>query len=306
MVDLASILRLAAAQHGAITRPQLLELGLTARQWHGLVRRGLIEPRGHRTFVVAGLLASAHQRVMVGCLDLAAVASHQTAAWLHGLGRVGPPGRPHVLVRRSTGTFASDLARVHTTTWLPSDDVLEVDGIPCTSVARTLLLLADPGTGTPPAVLRDLVDDAIRQRKATDDWLWWRLEHLRRRGRGGIRAMERVLVDRAAVGPTESWLERAFLALLAAHGLPLPRCQQRIDRQGAFVGRVDFLYEEQRLVIEVSGRAFHASREQLGADAARRNELQLAGCRVMEFTYDDIVRSPARVAATVADALATR
>ena len=57
---------------------------------------------------------------------------------------------------------------------------------------------------------------------------------------------------------------------------------------------------------EVTGHEFHASRDQRAADADRRNRLLLAGYQVLEFTYDDVVRHPERVIATLREALATR
>ena len=252
---------------------------------------------------MVGLPVTDRQRAMAATLETGGIASHRTAAALHGIGRWTLQGRPAVLTVRDTGAHRIDGIEVHTTTWLPADDRTVVDGIGCTSVARTLLLLADPRLRLPPDLLRGLVDDAVRDGKASDGWLWWRLEHLRRRGRPGIAALEAVLTARADLGPTESWLERELLRILADAALPLPRCQRRIDRRGRFVGRVDFLYEEARLVIEVSGHAFHASPDQLRADARRRNQLQLAGYRVLEFTYDDVVRAPDRVVAAILEAL---
>jgi very-short-patch-repair endonuclease len=300
MNHIEPILRSAAEHHGIVHRRHLAALGLTARQVQRLVRQGLLVSVGTATFRVAGQPVGDRQLLLAACLDLGAIASHRSAAGLHGIGR-WPEGRtPEVLLARRTSGVLSPIAVVHTTTWLPAHDQTEVSGVPCTSVARTLLQLA--GTHEPDLV-RGLVDDAIRAGKASDRWLWWHLEQLRRRGRPGIQAMEGVLRARAELGPTESWLERAFLDLLQRNGLPLPRCQRRIERRGTFVGRVDFAYDDRAVVVEVSGHEFHASREQLAADAARRNGLQLAGHPVLEFTYDDVVEREAVVVETMCDAL---
>lgn len=300
MTSLEPILRRAGERHGIVTRRDLADLDLSARQTQRLVRQGVLVGVGTSTFRIAGQPHDDHQLLVAACLDLGAIASHGSAAVLHGLTWRRAHERPEVLVERRTSGARSAIAVVHTTTWLPSHDRAEVAGVPCTSVARTLLHLA-PQVGR--EELRGIVDDAIRTGKASDRWLWWHLEQLRRRGRPGIRAMEVVLGDRARLGPTESWLERAFLDLLQRHDLPLPRCQRRIERQGTFVGRVDFAYDDRAVVVEVSGHEFHASREQLAADAARRNRLQLAGHRVLEFTYDDVVEREAIVVETMCDAL---
>ena len=303
------ILQIAGHQHGAIGRSQLAALGVSAKQRHLLCTSGVLIPAGSATFRVAGHAPGAHQRIMIACLDVAGIASHRTAAALHGIGpwtldHLDAHRPPDVLIRRASGRYRAVDARVHSTTWLTDDDRTEVGGIPCTSVARTLLLLADPATGVPGDRLRGIVDGAIRDEKATDPWLWWSLERLRRRGRGGIRALEAVLRDRAELGRTESWLEAELLRILEQAGVPLPICQQRIEADGSFVARVDFLYPDQLLVIEVNGHRFHSSREQLQADARRRWQLQQLGYRVLEFTYDDVVSDPMHVVRTVRAALA--
>ena len=105
---------------------------------------------------------------------------------------------------------------------------------------------------------------------------------------------------------TESWLERETLRVLANAGLPAPICQARIAPKGAFVARVDFLYPDHLVVIEVNGHAWHSTRDQVAADAARRRQLVLAGYLVLDFTYDDIVSSPQLVVTQVRAALVAR
>ena len=111
--------------------------------------------------------------------------------------------------------------------------------------------------------------------------------------------MEEALAVVDGLAPTESWLERRALAVLADGGLPLPATQRIVRRSGRFVARVDFLYELQRLVVEVLGYRFHRTRQQMEADARRANELQLLGFGVLQFTYDTVVRDPQRMVADV-------
>ncbi|MEP6806537.1 MAG: Rid family hydrolase, partial [Flavobacterium sp.] len=75
---------------------------------------------------------------------------------------------------------------------------------------------------------------------------------------------EKVKAD-DAYAQTNNIIERIAKVLEEA-GLPLPFCQQRIARHGAFVARVDFLYPLQSLVVEVSGHLTHSTREQREAD----------------------------------------
>jgi hypothetical protein len=297
-------LELAERQHGLLTRSDLQQAGILRGRIAGLIRRDQLAPVTPSVFRIPGAPTDLRQRILLACLDRRAVASHRTAAWLHGFEGFDRPTEIEVTADHPTGDAASPLARVHRTTWLPETDVVRIDGIPVTSVARTVLALCGlvPGELTYTRV-RTTVDRAIRDGLATDPWLWWRLERLRRSGRTGVRVMEQILVARSEGQVTESWLEAHTLSVLRSAGLPLPECQARVHRGGSFVARVDFLFRGTKVVVEVSGHHWHRTREQIQRDAERRRDLVLAGFVVLDFTYDDVVRFPARLVAQVRAAL---
>lgn len=303
MADLNHLFDLARTQHGLLTRRQLSEAELTRAQRRSLFDRGELVPIGRRTLRVAGAPRTVLQRVAFACMDTGGHASHRTSSWMHVMNGFGAPEVPEVTVGRRSYSYDHQLVRVHTTTNLTPDDLVSVSGIPCLSVARTLFSLAALVPEIPLERVKGAVDDAVARGMARDAWLWARLEALRCRGRNGVTVFEQVLAERAGGLVTESWLERETLRVLRAAGLPEPRCQQRVERQGAFVARVDFLYPEQRIVIEVSGHAWHSSREQVVADVARRRQLVLAGYTVLEFTYDDVTRRPQTLVSEVRAAL---
>ena len=74
---------------------------------------------------------------------------------------------------------------------------------------------------------------------------------------------------------TESDLERDFLAICRAHGVPEPECNVRIGGH-----RVDFLWREHGLVIETDGYIYHRGRQAMRDDNERDIELELRGLRV--------------------------
>lgn len=173
-------------------------------------------------------------------------------------------------------------------------------------MARSLFNLAGLVPEVPVDVVQGAVDDAIAAGKASDAWLWWRLEKLRCRGREGVSNLEAILVDRAGGRVTESWLEREFLRLIDSRGLPTPACQRRVRARGAFVARVDFLYEGFGIVVEVTGAVGHSTREQRARDAERRNRLGMLGLLVLEFTYEQVVGTPDAVVAALWEAIGSR
>jgi hypothetical protein len=298
----------AASQHGYLSRQDLADLGWSRRVIQRRAVEGEIVRAGPGIFRLPAAPVTKLGAVFAATHLTGGVGSHRTSGWLHemieGLDVIdvvvgpGSPVRPHRF-----GLDGSDV-HVHATTSLPRDDVLMVKGVRATSIARTALGLASL---VPHAMSeRDLVDAmavAVDRKMATEAWFWWMLEHRRIQGRNGVRALEAALAELGRLGPTESWLEREFLRLLAEAGIPLPKTQRTIAAAGRFVGRVDFIYDTHGVVIEVLGYAFHRTRAQLEADTRRANRLQLQGLQVLQFSYDQVVGDPASVLATVCSAL---
>lgn len=69
------------------------------------------------------------------------------------------------------------------------------------------------------------------------------------------------------------------------------------------IGVVDILFPGQRLVIEIDGRADHSDERAFQHDRSRQNRLIARGYRVLRFTWDDVVRRPTEVIATIRHAL---
>lgn len=301
------IVTLASRQHGLVSRSDLRAIGVRAHQLRRLVADRSLEPAGSRAFRICGAPSSTEQVVMAACMNSAGVACGRTAAWLHGIDSVSPCNPPEVLVDRRLYDYRRSEYRLHTTTWLPSRDVIVVRGIPCTNIARTLLGLAALSPREIPLDrVRGAVDEVVRDKKAADPWLWWHLERVRCRGRRGVANLESILQIRAGGAVTESWLEREYLRLMEQSGLPIPKCQRRVGNRGAFAARVDFVHEDEKLVVEVSGYRHHSTVEEMSADARRRADLLDAGYRVLEFSHTQVVAEPAYVAERVRSVLAQR
>ena len=229
-----------------------------------------------------------------------AAASHATAGFLHGLLR-RKPERIEVVARR--GGPRSKGYILHQSTDLLPEHVAEVEGIPTTTVPRTIIDIGVPhGVG---AAARCLDEGrrvgVVELREAAT-----LLHQVARRGRNGVGPARRIIMERLAWDQvTESQLEDRFLRLLQRHGLPEPAGQVELRDRGRLVGRVDFMYRDARVVIELDGAAYHSDPKTFRRDRERQNQLILMGLRVLRFTSWDILAAPEFVVDQVLLALST-
>jgi very-short-patch-repair endonuclease len=107
---------------------------------------------------------------------------------------------------------------------------------------------------------------------------------------------KRLIEDPGSVAEelARSELERRFLALCRRHRLPAPVVNARV---AGF--EVDFLWREQRVIVETDGYEFHRERAAFESDRARDAELQALGYRVLRFTHRVIRNEAGKVAATL-------
>jgi predicted transcriptional regulator of viral defense system len=174
----------AAEQHGYVTTRDARDIEVDPTQLRLLAARGRLERVGRGVYRVPALPRSDHDEfaAAVAWSLGRGVISHESALQLHELADVNP-ARIHLTVPRDNHPRAAggELYRVHRRE-LPGSDITSTDGIPVTTVGRTIRdCLA---TGTDPYQLRGAIDRA----EAT--------AALRR----GLATELRVTVDRAAAG----------------------------------------------------------------------------------------------------------
>lgn len=301
MASEVDLWRLAARQHGVVSRRQLEGAGLTRsavahrlrtrRLW--LLHRGVYAV-GRRQLSDEGAWIAA----VMAC-GPTAVLSHGSAAALWDLCAERRGALRHVSVPSQSGRSAarSGSIELHRSATLRSDDVSCRRGVPVTTLGRTLLDVA-PGLGD--RALRSLLREA-EYRYRLD------LGVLRRSLDGTGRSTKHGRLRRAldvwvpGIGRSESELELEFLTLCAHWKLPLPEVQVRLGRH-----RADFAWRERALVVETDGYEAHRGRVAFGADRAKDRALRAAGYEVLRFTWGEVVGAPARVARELRGALRPR
>ncbi len=284
---------LAAAQDGLISTAQLRSLDISKWTQQRLAADGWLRRIAPRVYAIKGAPNTHHQRLRAGllCLGERSWVAFESAATLHGLDlsnnravefTVARGRRPPLL------PFA-----VHTTTRLRPVDFVTVDGFRATSATRTIFDLAL--AGAPTSRIEAAIDSAVRLQLSSPEVLQRRLTGLRGSGRGGCRLVEELITDSGG----RTMLERRFLELVREAGLPRPRPQVVFRQDRRHVARVDFLFDEFGVVVEVSGGRGHSSPSERARDAQRRNELQDLGQRVFEYTWDDVTKRSMMVGRTL-------
>jgi hypothetical protein len=288
-----SLMTLAQAQHGAVAVDQLAGIDVTRRWLDNLTRRGMLQRAAPGVYTVAGSTGTWHQQLTVGLLALgeASWVSHEAAAELHALDRA-QEGAVEFTVERTARGRRMPFA-VHTTAAVPQIDRVMVDDFRCISATRTIVDLAR--ARIPKVRLEAAIDSAVRQGLSAPAAIAERLDDLRGSGRWGARLLDDLLQDSGG----HSMLERRFLELVRAAGLPRPTTQAIHQRGGTTFARVDFLFEPFGVVVEVSGRLGHSSPAERARDAQRRNELQDVGRAVYEYTWEDVTKRSTEVARTL-------
>jgi very-short-patch-repair endonuclease len=289
---------LARRQHGVVTRAQLLGAGLTARVvWRRLEQQRL-RPI-HRGVYLVGPLNAPHSREMAAVLACGpgAVVSHMTAAALWDVVPRPSPVTPVDVLVPGRWCGHRPGVQVRRVRRLGPGEVTRWNGIPVTAPARTLLdLAADLGREGRSREMEQAVARAERGGLVTGPEL--RALVARYPRRMGVRLLRGVVEGHVGPVLTRSEAEERLLALIRGGRLPEPEVNVVVAGH-----EVDFLWAEERLVVEVDGYEFHSSKSCFEADRRRDAELSAAGFRVLRVTWRRITAERDAVLALIARTL---
>jgi hypothetical protein len=294
-----TIADVAAAQHGLLTKRQFLESGPSPSTLERWLARGRLTLVHDSVYRVAGAPPTTAQLRLAAVIavDGLAAASHRAAADLYGIWWSAPPAIEITTTQEQSPELHG--VTVHRIDDLHEQWITRVDGIPCTTVARTLV---DLGAVLPDDMVAKCLDRAHGRGLVTFSAVKTALEAVARQGRRGAGVMRRVLEPRLAGEPPAGVFEARMARLLSTRGLPPAVPEYAVwTEAGRFVGRVDFAYPELRLAIEVDGYEAHSSVEAFRRDRARQNALVEAGWTVLRFTWPEVDRSAPHVGRTIWD-----
>jgi very-short-patch-repair endonuclease len=281
------VVALAGRQHGVVARRQLLPIGLSPSAIVRLRDAGWLQDVHRGVYAVGHRVLSRHGRWLAAVLGAGpgAKLSHRGGG---ALWRVAASDALEVTVPVKGRKVAGII--VHAAE-LPPDEVTTCEGIPVTTVARTLLDLA---TVLPRHRLERAVHQADHRRLTDRVPLSTLLE--RYRGRKGTRALREIL-EAGGFGryETRSDLEDAFLAFVDRHGLPRPEMNRMIQVGDAWI-TPDAVWPEQRVLVELDSRAWHTGGTSFDDDRARDRAARVAGWTPIRITHRHLHREAAPLA----------
>lgn len=275
---------IAARQLGLVTRRQAIAAGMTRHMVAARLNSTTWERTHPGVFRIAGTPPSWNQKVMSAVLAAgeAALASHQTAAALYGL-----DGADRSRIEITVGGVAPlKLHRVvaHRSLVLDERDRAIVDGIPATSVSRTL---ADCSGVLSLGQLARALDDGLVRRLVTLDAVREVATRLGPAPGRRITRLRLLVAERGIEADTSgSRPEMRLFRVLRDAGLREPVSQHPVRVDGhSFL--IDAAYPEERLALEYQGFDPHRTRSAFDSDARRTRTLTAAGWRVLYFTSRD-------------------
>jgi hypothetical protein len=264
------------------TRADLRALGWTDPAITRAARSGRLVPirRGVYTCVEPD---AATQAIAAARALADSVVSHRSALVLLNLPLIGSSTFPPEVTVAPTSRGSAHAAHLHRASLRP-EDIVVIEGVAVTSVARTLV---DVGRHRSTLATVAAADAALHTEAVDDEqiadvlrfcWNWPRIARAQRALR---------LTDGRAESPLES-VSRVVMHWL---GVPKPQPQTLIfDEHGRFLGRTDFYWDGPGVVGEADGRIKYDDREVLTDEKRRQELLEDPGLVVTRWGWSDPTR----------------
>jgi very-short-patch-repair endonuclease len=293
-----------------VTHRQLTAIGIRGSAITRRVAAGRLQRRYRGVYAVGHVQDTPEARWIAAVMACGrgAVLSHLDAAALWKIygSTKGPGGRGR---RRSAAIHVTTPSRssralpgikVHRARALDLADVTKKDGIPVTTIARTLIDLSD-------LLNKDRLLRAIREAeylKLLDlDTLIAAVE--RANGRKRLNELKKAIERHRPGQIIREELEHRFAELIHAADLPEPQTNVRVKtRRRTYT--VDCLWPDQRVAVELDGRDAHIRAAAFEEDRARDAALTAIGLRPLRFTWLRVSEEPDEVLAELNATLSGR
>jgi hypothetical protein len=269
----------AERQWGVVARRQLAALGVSRHTADHWLRAGRLHRVHHGVYAVghSALRAEGHRLAAVLACGPGAVLSHRAAAAHWGLLRTD---QTRIDVTAPRGRHGAPGIRLHRSRCLDAQDSTHHQGIPTTTVHRTLLDLA--ATARPSELERAL---AQSERLQLYDHRATQATIARNNGHKGTQVLAQA-TSRTPKWTRNEW-EAEFLDLIRQAGLPEPDTNDAFHVPDYGLCEPDFHWPQHRVIVETDGFETHGTRQAFRNDRAKDAALTAAGHRILRFTRDD-------------------
>ncbi|MEJ2885618.1 type IV toxin-antitoxin system AbiEi family antitoxin domain-containing protein [Actinomycetospora aeridis] len=292
-IELRKLIR---RQHGVVSLEQAVKAGYSRQAVARKVATKAWFPAGPRVYQVGEHNKTARSRTVTALLSLGPDATlvGTSAAWWWGFCDTPPP-RTQVAVppgRRPRPRDDVDIVRRA----IASVDRTKLSGVAVTSRALTVLdAAAELGLDDGATV----ADTALQKGSVTVESL--REAHTRTAGRRGATIGAQIVA--LAAGGARSWAERALHREMRAVGITGWSANTGIDLPGYGRALGDVVFDEEKVIVEVDGWAYHRDLRAFLVDGPRQSALAAAGWVVLRTHWYELRQAPdvfvARLRATL-------
>jgi REase_MTES_1575 len=274
---------LMAAQHGAAATTQVRQ-SLRWRQQTSLIGAQVWRRDDQRVIISRSTPDTWHQRAMVATLTTRGVASHSTAARLHGLDGFGRREEIHITLRYNQRRHRRPNTHVHISRVFDSSDQLPVDGIPTVIVPVCLIQVAEHSDDDMVKALEGAMRGGINP-----TWIRQVAARYDRPGNAATRRVVRALDQRVDGTLPRSWFQRLAARVLSDAGIGT------VDEYPVYEGRrhladLDLAIPDLRIGIECQSWKWHATPEAQRRDATRKRALRRLGWDITDLWWSDLDR----------------
>ncbi len=294
---MGAVAELAASQHGVFTRTQAAARGITARHLKAQSALALFDEPVHGVLRVRAAPSTWHQQMLIATLAPPGFyAGFRAAAYLHRLDGFCDPPTPEIVGPRGCRSVAGIDVVQHWVEPLDPDDLVVVDGISTTGLARTVVDVC--GRRDVNRSLRAF--DDFERRGASLNWLRLTAQRLHRPGQAGTGVVFELLDRRQRGGRVpDSWFERLVEHCLRMPGLPPWVRQHEVrDAGGRVVARLDLACPTLLLGVEANSKQFHFGQGPEALDQRRDNRAAVEGWDITYVGWYD-TEQPVVVARTI-------
>ena len=275
-----------------------IRANLAAGRWVALRRgvyttrrvrdRAFAEPYSRHRLLTAAALAA---------VERPSVASHVSAAVVHGLALVDPPDDGVHLTTDEGSSHQGPGLSMHCAE-LGESETTTVAHLPVTAVPRTLF---DLGRRLSFADAVASIDQALHTETVTAEQL--RDTTFLHEAWPGSGTARRAISF--ADGRSESIGESLGRVAIASAGLPAPQLQVELHDEQGLIGRTDFLFAEARVVGEFDGRLKYLTPADLYHEKRREDRIRRLNYGVLRFDWTVARFRPRELLGLFRDAAAT-